>query len=153
MLTILQPDHVPPGGWAFRDPRTDFLIKHNNLENLFNLATRHRMANNLTISIEEFTQVVCASTQGGGCSEGTALPGLMVQAQNLVSDMVQWAKSGFAMAPDDLLAERVAVCETCEHWGGRRGDSLVKGRCRLCGCNGIKLALATSKCPASKWAR
>lgn len=150
MLTILHPTSVPPGGFVFRDPNTDFLIKHNNLENLFNLATRHRAANGLELSVELFTETVCASTKGIGCSDGE-MPNLLVQARNLAGEMATWIKSGFEKAPKDILSKRLGICESCQHWGGQRGGSLIKGRCKLCGCYGIKLALATSVCPAGKW--
>lgn len=147
---ILNPGEVPAGGFVYRDPQTEFVIKHNNLESLFNMAMRHREANHLAFSAEEFTSVVCASTKGIGCSTGET-PSRLSQAKNLARDMGNWAKSGFSMARADVLESRRAICENCEHWGGVKGGPLIKGRCRLCGCRGVKLALATSVCPAGRW--
>lgn len=151
-MVILSPDVVPPGGWVFKDPNTEFVIKHHNIEALFRMALQHRAANSMELSNELFIETVCQSTRNAACSDGTP-PNLLVQAGNFVKEMAVWAASGFGNASDEVLAERRQTCESCEHWGGIRGGSLLKGRCRLCGCTGIKLALATSKCPASKWKR
>lgn len=59
---------------------------------------------------------------------------------------VGWAvlKNEQVKVSQDVLAQRRAICSTCNHW--------VNGRCELCGCyTKLKLRLATEKCPAGKW--
>lgn len=61
----------------------------------------------------------------------------------------KWAASGFSMATDEQQAQRRSICDECPMWdatafGGR-------GKCRKCGCGGLKLKLATEKCPLGKW--
>jgi hypothetical protein len=48
------------------------------------------------------------------------------------------------VAPSDVIAARVAVCDACPEWVG--------GRCRVCGCGGLKRHLSTERCPLGKWA-
>jgi hypothetical protein len=47
------------------------------------------------------------------------------------------------VAPSDVIAARVAVCDECPEWVG--------GRCRVCGCGGLKRHLTTERCPLGKW--
>lgn len=148
-LTILSPTETPPGGWIYRDPESDFVIKHNNLESLFNMATRHRSANGRELSEQEFLDNVCAHSRAG-CADGNP-PGLIAQAQNLIKEVGRWAADGFGFVSDAVLAQRRLICEGCEHWKGERGGSLHQMRCAKCGCRGIKLKLPTSKCPIDRW--
>lgn len=61
----------------------------------------------------------------------------------------QWAKAGFPIVSGADLAERKGICVECEHWNAGAFGGL--GRCGKCGCSGVKLRLATSRCPAGKW--
>lgn len=76
-------------------------------------------------------------------------PGLVVKAKTLSRAMRVWASSGFQMATDEDAAARKAICEPCEFWQG--GSYLGAGKCKKCGCSGVKLKLATSSCPIGKW--
>lgn len=71
------------------------------------------------------------------------------QAKSLTKAAVDWAKSGFKMAPGDVYADRMVICRNCEFWKEISGP--VIGRCMKCGCTGAKQKLATSKCPIGKW--
>lgn len=61
----------------------------------------------------------------------------------------QWAKAGFPIVSGEDLAERKGICAECEFWNADAFGGL--GKCGKCGCSGVKLRLATSKCPAGKW--
>jgi hypothetical protein len=76
-------------------------------------------------------------------------PGLVEKAKNFTSSMVEWATSGFPVVDNDLLLKRKEVCNTCEFWD--KDGYMGAGKCKKCGCSGIKLNLATSVCPAGKW--
>ena len=51
------------------------------------------------------------------------------------------------MVPDAVLAERRAICMACEF------HDVQQNRCTKCGCGGLKLELATERCPIGKWER
>lgn len=61
----------------------------------------------------------------------------------------KWAKAGFPIVSGEVLSERKGICAACEFWNADAFGGL--GRCGKCGCSGVKLRLATSKCPLKKW--
>jgi predicted Zn-ribbon and HTH transcriptional regulator len=63
--------------------------------------------------------------------------------------MFDWAKAGFQLAPSEVYASRLDTCKTCDSWSNNA--FLGAGSCAKCGCSGVKLKLATSKCPIGKW--
>ena len=79
-------------------------------------------------------------------SPGVATPTISEMSKSLASSMVGWAKAGFALASDEVKDERLSICRGCEFW--KEGKY---GRCMKCGCSGIKLWLASEKCPIGKW--
>lgn len=47
-------------------------------------------------------------------------------------------------APPEAYAERLVVCESCEH--------LIKGTCMKCGCYvELRAALTKGSCPKKRW--
>jgi hypothetical protein len=48
-----------------------------------------------------------------------------------------------------VYQERLAICLGCE-FNGARPDGV---KCTKCGCGGIKLQLATERCPIGLWER
>lgn len=75
-----------------------------------------------------------------------AYPSLAAQAANLGSTLVDWAASGFAMAPGEERHRRLEICRSCPLWDPTRG------RCTACGCwTETKVKLQTSECPEGKW--
>ena len=72
------------------------------------------------------------SVLGEGVVSPTA-PTLSEMASSLGTSFAQWAKAGFAMASDETIAARMAICKECEFWdqAGYGGT----GRCAKCGCS------------------
>lgn len=68
---------------------------------------------------------------------------------SVVKAGAQWAKAGFPIVSGEVLSERKGICAACEFWNADAFGGL--GRCGKCGCSGVKLRLATSKCPLKKW--
>lgn len=68
---------------------------------------------------------------------------------SVVKAGAQWAKAGFPIVSDEGFEERKRICLECEFWNAAAFGGL--GRCGKCGCSGVKLRLATSKCPVEKW--
>lgn len=74
-------------------------------------------------------------------------PPLAERAALLAKALARWTSQGLPVAVPDELARRRAACEACVH---RAPPALANGwlgSCRLCGCTGAKLHLATEHCP------
>lgn len=75
---------------------------------------------------------------------------LLQKAKNFAASAVNHVASGARLAGDEEVAERFAICQTCEHYDG--------SACLKCGCPVVrerkfisKLSWANEKCPAGKW--
>lgn len=68
---------------------------------------------------------------------------------SVAAEGAKWAKAGFPIVSGEVLSERKGICAACEFWNADAFGGL--GRCGKCGCSGVKLRLATSKCPLKKW--
>lgn len=77
-----------------------------------------------------------------------AMPSAAEQMANAFTALGQFAKSGGALASDDLLAERLAICKACE----KLQKGAVFNRCSACGCSlWFKQRMAVQSCPIGKW--
>lgn len=85
--------------------------------------------------------VQAIDTIGSGTSE-VSLPSLSDMATNFYESMKKWKSSGFKTVTKEVFEQRKTICNECEHW-----DKKFFGRCKICGCFGVKLHLATEKCP------
>jgi len=77
-------------------------------------------------------------------------PSLIKEAKNLAGCVGRAAKALVThkkvLAPTEIRAERIAICEKCEYFAK---DAV---RCYKCGCKLFaKVALATEACPEGKW--
>jgi hypothetical protein len=72
-------------------------------------------------------------------------PSVQSQAARVTRSIAHWVSQGFALASDKLHFTRSCVCALCPAWDSRAG------RCRECGCYGVKLWLATERCPLGRW--
>lgn len=68
---------------------------------------------------------------------------------NFVSAMQESAKTGFKRVSSEKHKERLDICSQCRFW--KQTAYLGMGKCRKCGCSGLKLWLSTSRCPIQKW--
>ena len=78
---------------------------------------------------------------------------IMDKTKNLGVSIVNWATTDrFARVSDEQFAERKAICTACPFWDGEGFNHL--GKCKLCGCSGLKLYIPSAKCPAvpQRWA-
>lgn len=58
--------------------------------------------------------------------------------------ILKYVKSGAENVDEDLFKERVAICQTCEYFEGRR--------CKICGCFvDLKAKWAVQSCPVNNW--
>ncbi len=81
-------------------------------------------------------------------SRPPSLPRLAATAARAIG---RFAASGFQKAPEEIRLARQALCHTCPDWDAEGYAGL--GRCRKCGCSGIKLSWASEQCPLGKWGR
>lgn len=73
-----------------------------------------------------------------------SVPSLVQKAANFAVATVQHVAAGMPKSPEELAAERLAICGAC--------DRLASGSCSLCGCQmKIKVTWADQKCPIGKW--
>jgi hypothetical protein len=79
-----------------------------------------------------------------------ATPGLAAKAVNVARSAAKHVASGMPKATDAQIAERFAICQTCEHYDGKA--------CKQCGCPVVrekkffsKLSWANESCPVGKW--
>lgn len=76
-------------------------------------------------------------------------PSLGERASLLAAALRRWTDQGLPVVTGAELDRRREACESCPH---RARPSLANGwlgACRLCGCTGAKLFLATERCPAT----
>lgn len=76
-------------------------------------------------------------------------PSLIVQAGNVARAagrvVAAIAKGDQVLAPEPVREQRLAICEACEFFDANQR------RCTKCGCGGLKVHLATERCPVGKW--
>ena len=82
-------------------------------------------------------------------------PPLLEQAANVAGAVVRVISAvvhGEPVKANPAVHDaRLAICGDCEFNVGRRLGVNVK--CTRCGCGGVKLHLATERCPVGKWER
>jgi len=71
------------------------------------------------------------------------------QAKSLLGAMRATLKEGKILASEDVVAERVAICQGCEKL---RVDAYQRLQCVVCGCGfKRKVSISGSSCPLKKW--
>ena len=85
----------------------------------------------------------------GVAATKTPRPGLGKMALTLAKASARFAASGFRQVRGETLTARKAVCGACPDWDPTGYAGL--GRCRKCGCSGVKLSWASERCPLGKW--
>jgi hypothetical protein len=82
----------------------------------------------------------------------TEKPGLTLSQKvaNFATSAAKHLAAGMPRATDEQVAERFAICQSCEHFDGKA--------CRKCGCPIVrekqyisKLSWANESCPVGKW--
>jgi hypothetical protein len=76
-------------------------------------------------------------------------PTLLAKASGAVQSAAAILRSGIARTDPAELSRRRAICDTCQHWD--LSAFAGRGKCRQCGCSGIKLEFAATQCPLRKW--
>src|ERR1051326_6138159 len=157
-ITPIDPTTPPKNGrgyWVSVGPETKAQFQHPYLEQTRRFAENHRLANNLPIGVawrEQFLGNVCLNTPGAACKDASVQtrPTLAQLAKSFGTALAKWARDGFSTVPVQTLESRRGTCHDCDFWGGD-GAYFGLGKCRKCGCSGLKLFLPTERCPIGKW--
>lgn len=140
----------PRGGlWRYEHPISGYKFSSHQLGAIKNAIWSHEEANQYPLTSEADIESALCKTHASSCGE--AEPRLLQKAANFIGEMVNWAKEGFPIASEDVLQQRLDICQSCSYWRGITGGSLLQGKCRKCGCRGVKLAVGSASCPLGKW--
>lgn len=155
-IKVLDPSMVPPGGaFVYVQPETGSEFRFHTLEGLVARVILHREANGLPHGnpAAEVEAYVCQHQPGvcGQQTEAEKVTILDLVARFSVS-MVQWMKDGMRVVSPRQFRIRRELCEACRYWKGE-GSQWWLGRCRKCGCSGLKLHLASEVCPINRWGK
>jgi hypothetical protein len=151
MMRLKHRNKVPPGGYfAWKCPKHGTIIKRPSMMRIEMAVKPYCAANKLPqLTKEEIEANVCEQMPDL-CYDYDAPP-LARQAYNAAMELGKWAAHKFEVADKPLLEQRLSICGKCRFWSGVEGGPLIKGRCGKCGCSGVKLGMATSRCPIGQW--
>lgn len=129
-----------------KHPLSEAIFKRHYVDGVIKLYLDHCEANGYPLPTQrECIDLICKSTPANICYDSDEPP-FVEKAKNFVGEMARWAASGFKIVSQEILDARLAICQVCPYWGGTTGGSLVSARCGKCGCNGLKVGLATTQC-------
>lgn len=93
-------------------------------------------------------QAVATAAPGGCGGCGKAMPSWAAMGWNVASAIAAFVFDGGKTVSPEEYAARLAVCDTCESRGGKKGN-----RCTECGCYVAVKAIGMAwDCPRGKWA-
>jgi hypothetical protein len=149
---VLQPvskSRVPAGGkWVYIDPDSGLTFSHPHYLTLKALVRQHRLTNHYPIPVnwdQAFDSNVCAQSPQA-CVEVTST---LTRAARFARAMGTWVMAGMPVVTPEEYQRRIDICIQCPMFGGE--TSIGKIACKKCGCSGLKLRMATEKCPMGKW--
>lgn len=76
-------------------------------------------------------------------------PSLFAMARGLAKSTAKHLADGAKNVSKETHEKRLAICSACPSW--EPGRFMGLGRCKQCGCSGIKLQWRTAVCPLAKW--
>jgi len=145
---------VPPGGWIYIDEDGN-KFRGTTLEHAVVVvreayfASKKTPPKNLEYAImDQICKRLESDPHSDRCFDYTppTKTELLTRAGNAIKNFVN---NGFKLVTAEQLLDRRAVCEECSLWNGE--GSFGMGRCGSCGCTGLKLHVASEKCPLNKW--
>lgn len=147
MFVYKRPEMVPPGGgWLYIHAETGTKITSSSAENLVIKAKKWHKDNNFPVPVD-FAQII-ATQVCARCPEfcySTEPPTAADKAREFAVAASRWIKQRAPVVSEEVFLERKEKCESCELYGGTRTFGFIG--CGKCGCTGLKLYLATEKCP------
>jgi hypothetical protein len=154
MQAITDTSMVPPGGWIYIDEDGN-KFRGTTLEHAVVVvreayfASKKTPPKNLEYAImDQICKRLESDPHSDRCFDYTppTKTELLTRAGNAIKNFVN---NGFKLVTAEQLLDRRTVCEECSLWNGE--GSFGMGRCGSCGCTGLKLHVASEKCPLNKW--
>lgn len=154
MQAITDTSMVPPGGWIYIDEDGN-KFRGTTLEHAVVVvreayfASKKTPPKNLEYAImDQICKRLESDPHSDRCFDYTppTKTELLTRAGNAIKNFVN---NGFKLVTAEQLLDRRSVCEECSLWNGE--GSFGMGRCGSCGCTGLKLHVASEKCPLNKW--
>lgn len=157
MIEPSTPSEVPPGGWRWRHLETGHVVVGGTYEELLRAVRLFLGNNNYPIPREIGQEVLRAldeEIQEDMHKRGlpvyplvktTEKPSVSQMARNFAYAATGWALSGFKHVSQEVYEFRLERCEGCHFWQGQ--SAFGYGRCGKCGCSGLKLFMASTRCP------
>ena len=150
MKQIKDLNWVPPGGWTYRHPETGVDISSGSLDNVVNKVRAYNEVNHFPNGVNLEQQVIDGVCERcPECCTDTEPPSPLDIARRFAREMTYWMANGCEVTESEVFHTRKSTCEACPKWRGEAAFGL--GRCGSCGCLGLKLYVATSRCPDGKW--
>lgn len=78
-------------------------------------------------------------------------PSLLEKVSNIGGAIRRIIRDGLKFVPEHVETSRRLICLSCFFWKEQGAFGL--GSCAKCGCCGIKINLATERCPVGSWER
>lgn len=81
-------------------------------------------------------------------------PSLIPMMRSFAGSMMAWKNNNFKLVTNEVVKERLAICNDCEFYTSNENlmNPTGLGRCRKCGCfTRFKTKLSTESCPIGKW--
>ena len=161
-LSIINKNAPANGGyWRYTQPESGQQFSSPYYDQLIAAVLKHRKIMNYPISSqfeEEMDHALC-SNHPSSCHEPAPFqsPNFMDQAVSFATTFAVWIREGLPVVSREVYIQRRNICAgtltttRCDYWGG--DTQLGFGRCRKCGCSGLKLFMATVQCPLTppKW--
>lgn len=157
MIEAVNPSEIPPGGWRWTDPTTGHVMSGKTPEELFSVVRTFflRNAREIPENLEEtilldMDRAVQADMQAKGLPPYPLVrtgkgPTVVEMTARFLYEAAKWSLTGARVVTQGQYQQRLASCRGCGYWQGESAFGF--GRCGKCGCAGLKLWMATSKCP------
>ena len=153
MQVLHQTETTPPKGWTYEVEgkvisAVSFQYLVNNVRSHYHSIDKIPPKNLELVIMDSICQGLPIGEQETRCryTEPPTWSQLLSKAAYALS---KWTSKGFQLVTEDQLLERRNTCTECSFWNGESAFGI--GRCGSCGCTGVKLHVATEKCPHDKW--
>ena len=135
---------VPPGGWTYHQPETDFTMTDLSLEGLRVQIKNHRLGNQLDLDPDWWERVqeeMCASNakfaerycDPNAVTATGSRPFIAEDLFKFFKSMRAWAKNGFTPVAPEVAEARREICRACPQNIDVKGCTPCRGALRWLG--------------------
>lgn len=157
MIEPAHPNEVPPKGWRWTHQETKHVVHGGSCDELLRAIRMFLLNNNYPVPRELGQEVLRAldeEIQADMHARGlppypllmtTEKPTKLQMARQFAYESTRWAVYGAPRVSEEVFQFRLDQCEGCHFWNGQ--SAFGYGKCGKCGCSGLKLFMATTRCP------